>query len=111
MRVLGLLCVLLITLGACVQACHVHDEGGPAAWKASRSSSHNAPGNTPGSAADHCLLCVAMHAAMPTARGVAPALIQQRQQTSLVARLPRRMQCVSFDLFSRPPPASPQTQA
>ena len=111
MRLVGVLCVLLITLGACIQACHVHDDGGPAAWKASRSSQHNAPGNAPGSAPDRCLLCVAMHAAMPSAQGVAPAPLPQRQRTSLVPRLPRRIQCVSFDLFSRPPPASPQTQA
>ncbi len=111
MRLVALLCVLLITLGACIQACHVHDDGGPAAWKASPNSQHNAPGNAPGSAPDRCLLCMAMHAAIPSARGVAPAPLGQRHRTSLVARLPRRVQRVSFDLFSRPPPALPQTQA
>ena len=103
-RVVALCCVLLITLGACVQACHVHDDGGPAAWKVSQKSQQPAPGNTPASPADHCLLCVAMHAAMPSAQGVAPVPVRQIQQTISVALLPRRVQGVSFDLFSRPPP-------
>ncbi len=107
-RILAVVCVLLITLGACVQACHVHDDGGPAAWKTTQSSRHNgpadAPGGTPTSPPDHCLLCVAMHAAMPSAQGVAPVPIQQIQRAIFIALLPRRMQRVSFDMFSRPPP-------
>lgn len=99
--IVAMLCVLLITLGACVQACHVHDDGGPTPWKASHRPT---PGNAPASPPDHCLLCVVMHAAMPSAQGVALAPMRQIQPTIPVALLPRRVQRVSFDLFSRPPP-------
>ena len=112
-RVLAQLCVLLITLGACVQACHVHDDGGPAPWKTSLDANRSqrngpdTPANTPASPPDHCLLCVAMHAAMPSVHGAVPVPIRQTQLTTPVALLPRRLQRVSFDLFSRPPPSIP----
>ena len=105
-RISGILCIVIVALGACIQACHVHDGGRPGLSKTSQSSQQNGPGNTPTSPPDHCLLCVAMHAAMPVAQGVAPVPIRQVQAAVLVALLPRRMHRFSFDMFSRPPPST-----
>lgn len=105
-----MLCVLLIAVSACVQASHVHDDG-PALWKTSQGKAPaHAPGSTPANTPDHCLLCVVMHAAMPSSRGVAPVPIRYTRLAMPVALIARRVQQVSFDLFSRPPPSLP-TQA
>lgn len=108
LRVLAMVCVLLVAVSGCVQASHVHnDDGGPTLWKSSQGKTPgHAPGNTPTNAPDHCLLCAVMHAAMPSARGMAPVPVRHTQSPIPVALASRRVQRVSFDLFSRPPPAA-----
>lgn len=104
-----MLCVLLIAGSACVQASHVHDDGGPALWKSSQGKTPpHAPGGTPANTPDHCLLCVVMHAAMPSPGGVAPVPIRHTQSPIPIALVSRRTHRVSFDLFSRPPPLPTQ---
>jgi hypothetical protein len=83
LRATTLICVLLLTLLACVQVAHVH------------------PAATDG---DHCPLCVVMHSAAPVAVVVPPVLVAT--DTALVAvpvlhTVTRLWHCT---LFNRPPP-------
>lgn len=89
-----LVCVLLLGGTSVVQACHSHED---------LSATHSTPLNVP---SDHCLLCMAMHSAMPVAAASSPLFDR------VVHALPREAPEVgpsgiwSFDLFSRPPPAA-----
>lgn len=95
LRLTMLLCVFLLGAVSTAQACHTHDDASAAG--------KNSPVNVP---ADHCALCLAMHAAMPVAAETGPLLVQQVGTLAKETRELRRARVWSVSLFSRPPPGS-----
>lgn len=92
---LVVLCLSLLIGVSAAQACHVH-EGLRSDGKAQLS----AP-------LDTCPLCAVPHASMPGVERAAVAGIPPREQQVAAIPLARgRSAMWSFDLFSRPPPAS-----
>jgi hypothetical protein len=95
LRLIGLLSLLLIFVASTAQVCHTHPE--------SASTSKDSQQNVPGP--DHCPLCVAMHSALPATANSAPEPWLQVQTVLFKAVESHRLPSLSFDLFSRPPPA------
>ncbi|MDE3104972.1 MAG: hypothetical protein KGK08_07335 [Acidobacteriota bacterium] len=100
LRLVTLLSILLVMLGSTAQACHHHSEGA-APFKDTRQ------GN---STTDHCLLCVAMHSAMPTATAQVQSISVVTESVASVALQAPPARLLSFELQSRPPPAPSSTQ-
>ena len=94
LRLIGVFCVLLICIASTAQVCHTHLE--TAAM--TKGSGQNVPGP------DHCPLCVAMHSALPATANSAPEPLLQVHAVLFKAVETHRLQRLSFDLFSRPPP-------
>ncbi|HZY61510.1 MAG TPA: hypothetical protein VFE38_03225 [Edaphobacter sp.] len=95
-RMIALLCIVMVTFMSAALACHTHAE-----------ASSLRQGNHPSqpSPEDHCLVCVAMHTAIPSAANVL-------QETAVdvaeyVVPLPSEQghgTIHAFDLQTRPPP-------
>ena len=94
LRLLGVLCLLLICIASTAQVCHTHLDS----TSMTKGSAPNIP------SPDHCPLCVAMHSALPATANSAPEPLLQVQTVLFHAVESRRLQHLSFDLFSRPPP-------
>lgn len=98
MRWIALVCILMVGFMSAAQACHTHAEA-----SSLRQSSHQ---NQP-SPEDHCLVCVAMHTAIPAgvnaleettvdaAQYVVPSGVEDGHSTIR-----------AFDLQTRPPPVA-----
>jgi hypothetical protein len=95
LRLVGVLCLLLICIASTAQVCHTHLDTA----SMTKSSGQNVP------APDHCPLCVAMHSALPATANSAPEPLLQIQAVLFKAAESNRLHSLSFDLFSRPPPA------
>ena len=96
LRLIGVLCLLLICIASTAQVCHTHLESAAM----TKGSGQNVP------SPDHCPLCVAMHSALPATANSAPEPLLQVQAVLFKAAESNRLQRLSFDLFSRPPPAA-----
>ncbi len=100
LRVLAMVCLLVLCLASTAQVSHVHGEvpGG----HDSQTSRQPVP--------DHCPLCLAMHSALPATERTAPEPVLQVRAVPLKTFTVQRLQRWSYELFSRPPPAT-ETQA
>jgi len=88
MRAVAVLCLLLFTLTATAQVCHIH------------------PSDNRAGAPDHCPLCMAMHsAALPTAAQSGIALTHAVQKLVVAQSSAHVSSLWSFELSSRPPPS------
>ncbi len=97
-RLLASLCLLLIAVMSTAQVCHVH-----ASSHARQGSQQQQRDVTP---EDHCLLCVAMHSAVPADIQVTPEPVLTVRALESVAADAERIFRWRFELASRPPPAS-----
>lgn len=98
MRLVAAFCIVMVAFMSAAQSCHTHAE----ASSLRQDTHHQQPVPE-----DHCLVCVAMHTAIPAAA-------QSLQETSVEAAqyvpLPRSADghgtLHTFDLQTRPPPAA-----
>lgn len=100
LRLIALLCIVMVTFMSAAQSCHTHAE----ASSLRQGSQHNQRQPVP---EDHCLVCVAMHTAIPAA---AQVLQETSVATAQYVPLPRSAEghgtIRTFDLQTRPPPAA-----
>jgi hypothetical protein len=102
-RWLAVACLLVVGFASSAQAVHVHGEFLP--HHETRASAAVDASQLPGSEAS-CLLCVAMHSAMPVS-AVAPATEIVAEKRAVVVAAVDRLPDTAwhFAMFSRPPPA------
>jgi hypothetical protein len=101
LRLMALMCILLIGVASTAEVCHTH----PGTIASSRNSGQNVPGsNVPGP--DHCPLCVAMHTALPATASASFEPVLQAQPVAVKLAADAWALQWSYELFSRPPPAS-----
>jgi hypothetical protein len=94
------LALLLVVGMSTAQVCHSHRATLPA--ESSQSGQHR---EVP--APDHCLLCVAMHSALPTSlQGVQEPVLQVREFASAASDAPSHV-AWRFEMATRPPPGKP----
>jgi hypothetical protein len=102
MRMLAVLCLLLVGGASTAQAAHIHGQWLPhsAVKAAVPVSATQLPGGE-----EHCLLCMAMHSALPVSMRLEPVRLALVSCT--VAESADRLAASSwhFAMFSRPPPA------
>jgi len=106
MRVLAMLCLLLVGGASTAQAAHIHGQWLP--HHAVRAGEPMNAAQLPGGE-EHCLLCMAMHTALPVSLRVEPvrlALLRcvASETADRVAESPWH-----FAMFSRPPPPAAET--
>jgi hypothetical protein len=103
MRALALACLLVVSVASSAQAVHAHGR-----WLLQQQAQADAPADAsqvPGGET-HCLLCLAMHSALPVQVRVEPV------QLVLVEQLPPTTAGFApetvwhFARFSRPPPVA-----
>jgi hypothetical protein len=97
LRLIAVICIAMVVFMSAAQACHTHAEA-----SSLRQATHHQPAPE-----DHCLVCVAMHTAIPAATHalqattvdvaeyVVPSPVEEGHSTICV-----------FDLQTRPPPAA-----
>jgi hypothetical protein len=103
MRVLAVLCLLLVSGASTAQAAHIHGQWLPhhAAQAGEPMQAAQSPGGE-----ERCVLCMAMHAALPVSMRVEPvrvALVAVRVFESADRVVDSHWH---FAMFSRPPPAA-----
>jgi hypothetical protein len=104
LRVLALACLLLVGFASSAQAVHVHGQFLPQVEK--RVTQSTGISQLPVSDAG-CLLCVAMHSALPAAPALpwAPAMVGDvRVPATAIDRVSETLW--HYSMFSRPPPAA-----
>lgn len=103
LRGLALACVVLALAASCIQAVHTHGELAPrhSARLGPAIDASQMPGGEEG-----CLLCIAMHSALPVASGFSSlsAVVCAFALTLPTGHIPAIHQ--DFALFGRPPPRS-----
>jgi hypothetical protein len=103
MRVLAVLCLLLVGGASTAQAAHIHGQWLP--HKAAQAADPGQATQLPGGE-EHCLLCMAMHTALPVTLRFEP--VRMVLLRCIVPETPDHVAASPwhFDLFSRPPPAA-----
>ncbi|HEY1732789.1 MAG TPA: DUF2946 family protein [Terriglobales bacterium] len=96
MRLIAALCILMVTFMSAAQACHTHAETS----SLKQNSHHNQPAPE-----DHCLVCVAMHSALPASLHISPAPPLRLETLGPVASDTVRTFRWRFEMASRGPPA------
>lgn len=98
LRLIALLCILMVTFMSAALACHTHAE----ASSLRQGTQHNQP-----SPEDHCLVCVAMHTAIPAATQALQEMTADVAQYVAPSPMVERQSTIrAFDLQTRPPPAT-----
>lgn len=96
LRLIAALCILMVTFMSAAQACHTHAE----ASSLKQNSHQNQPAPE-----DHCLVCVAMHSALPAALHISPAPPLNLESIGPVTSDTLRTFRWRFEMASRGPPA------
>ncbi len=97
LRLIAVLCILMVTFMSAAQACHTHAE-----TTSLQQGTHNQPAPE-----DHCLVCVAMHTAIPAAsQGSQVTTVDVAQYVVPLPAMEGHGTIRSFDLQTRPPPAA-----
>lgn len=98
LRLIATLCILMVTFMSAAQACHTHAE----ASSLRQSSQHHQPAPE-----DHCLVCVAMHTAIPeTTQALPETTVDVARYMALPPSPVSHSTLRTFDLQTRPPPAA-----
>lgn len=94
---IALVCIVMVTFMSAALACHTHAEA--SSLRQGSHPSHPSP-------EDHCLVCVAMHTALPSPLHFAPTLIFEVETLTLVASDARRPFGWRFEMAGRGPPVA-----
>jgi hypothetical protein len=96
LRTIAMLCILMVTFMSAAQACHTHT--GDSSFKQSPHPNQPVP-------EDHCLVCVAMHSALPATLHISPAPPLDLEALGPIASDTLRTFRWRFEMASRGPPA------
>jgi len=98
LRLVATLCVAMVVFMSAAQACHTHAE----ASSLRQATDHHQPAPE-----DHCLVCVAMHTAIPAATHVLQATTVDVAEYVVPSPVEEGHSTIRvFDLQTRPPPAA-----
>ena len=98
LRLIAAVCILMVVFMSAAQACHTHAEA-----SSLRQGTHQ---NQP-SPEDHCLVCVAMHTAIPApAQALRATTVDVVQYIVPSSAEDGHSTIYAFDLQTRPPPVA-----
>jgi len=98
LRLIAAFCLLMVVFMSAAQSCHTHAE----ASSLQQGSQHQQPAPE-----DHCLVCVAMHTALPSAtQALQKTTVDVAQYVALAPSTGEHSTLHAFELQTRPPPAA-----